>query len=73
MKEITLLEAEYKELKICRQMLSQISLYIEDFCEEEDTTLVGVLKLLAEYHSLKSNLMYNIIKDFKDEDYEKGC
>lgn len=67
MKEITILEAEYKELKACRIMLSQISLYIEDFCDEEDTTLIGVLKLLAEFHSLKSNLMYNTIKDFKED------
>jgi hypothetical protein len=61
MKEITILEAEYNELKACRQMLSQISLYIEDFCEEEDTTLVGVLKVLAEYHTMKSNELYEKI------------
>lgn len=68
MENVTILLAEYKELKACRLMLSQISLYIEDFCKEEDTTLIGVLKLLAEYHTMKSNYMYNIIKDLKDEE-----
>ena len=56
MREIS--EAEYKNLTECFHMLGQISAYIEDFCDEEDTTLMGVLKLLAEYHYLKSDELY---------------
>ena len=44
-------------------MLSQISGYVEDFCKkEEDTTLVAVLRLLAEYHNLLSEYHYNALE-----------
>ena len=66
MKEIT--EAEYNELKDCRLMLSQISCYVEDFCEEEDTTLMGVIKLLALYHQLQSDRMYDKLDRLKEVD-----
>lgn len=56
MKEIT--EAEYNELKACHQMLGQIGSYVEDFCNEEDTTLTGVIRLLAQYHSLQADKLY---------------
>jgi hypothetical protein len=58
MKEITISEAEYKELKDYKQMLSMISVYVELFCHEEDTTLMGVIRLLAQYHYLKSEELY---------------
>lgn len=51
-------QAEYNELKSCSQMLGIIGSYVEDFCNEDDTTLAGVLRLLAEYHSMKSNDLY---------------
>ena len=57
MKEIP--EAEYRELRDCFTMLSQIGAYVEDFCDENDTTLMGVLRLLAEYHHMKSNDIYH--------------
>jgi hypothetical protein len=56
MKEIS--EAEYNELRACHLMLSQIGSYVEDFCNEEDTTLQGVIRLLAEYHHMKSTELY---------------
>jgi hypothetical protein len=65
MKEIS--EAEYNELKACHLMLGQISIYVEDFCKEEDTTLMGVIKLLAEYHSLKSDLLYEAFDKLKEK------
>lgn len=57
MKEIT--EAEYNELRACSQMLGTIGSHVEDFCNEEDTTLVGVLRLLAKYHALQSDSVYH--------------
>ena len=61
--EIT--EAEYTELRESFLMLSQISSYVEDFCEEDDTTLMGVLALLAEYHYMKSDDMYHRLDNLK--------
>ena len=52
-------EKEFKELKSHCQMLGMIASYVDDFCDEEDTTLTGVMKLLADYHYLKGeNLMF---------------
>ena len=52
-------EKEYKELKSHSQMLGMIGAYVEEFCDEEDTTLTGVIKLLADYYALKGeNLMF---------------
>jgi len=64
---IQISEAEYNELRACRQMLCQISVYVEHFCNEEDTTLMGVLRLLAEYHSLKSLEMYHSLDQLKEQ------
>ncbi len=35
-------------------MLGQIANLVADFCDEEDTTLQGVARLLALYHDAKS-------------------
>ena len=51
-------EEEYNDLKSHSQMLGMIGSYVEEFCEEDDTTLAGVVRLLAEYHSLKSKDLY---------------
>ena len=52
-------EKEYKELTSHSQMLGMIGTYVEEFCDEEDTTLTGVIKLLADYYALKGeNLMF---------------
>jgi predicted glycosyltransferase involved in capsule biosynthesis len=49
-------------------MLSQIAGYVENFCGEEDTTLMGVIKLLAEYHQLKANHLYDRLSSLEDEE-----
>lgn len=58
MKEVTISEAEYNELKSCHHMLGMIGTYVELFCQENDTTLMGVIRLLAQYHYLKSEELY---------------
>lgn len=67
MKTITILEAEHKELKACHLMLSQISLHVEDFCNPEDTTLAGVLRILAKYHAMKSNELYETLDKLNED------
>ena len=52
-------EKEYSELKSDSKMLGMIASYVDDFCDEEDTTLTGVMKLLADYYALRGeNLMF---------------
>lgn len=63
--EIT--EQEYHSLKECHKMLGIISCYVEDYCDEEDTTLMGVIRLLSEYHQIKSDLLYQKLEDLKKE------
>ncbi len=66
MKELT--DEQFDELKSHSLMLSRISAYVEDFCRsEEDTTLVGVLRLLSEYHSLKADSMYDRLEAEKEK------
>lgn len=57
--------AQLEEYKRSSIMLSQISAYVEDFCNEEDTTLVGVVRLLAEYHQLKAENLYQKLYKLK--------
>ena len=61
MKELT--DEQFNELKSHSQMLGVIGMYVEDFCEENDTTLVGVMRLLAEYHSMMTIQLYNDIDE----------
>jgi hypothetical protein len=61
---------EYQHLKDCHQMLGMISCYVEDFCREEDTTLIGVVRLLAEYHQLKSDSLYERLEELKKQSEE---
>lgn len=58
-------DEEYGKLKANSIMLGQIAGYVEDFCEEEDTTLVGVMKLLSEYYYLKSDAINQDIESIK--------
>ena len=60
MKQIT--EEEYNDLKSHSQMLGIIGSQVEEFCEEDDTTLIGVMRLLAAYHSFKSRDLYDRIE-----------
>ena len=43
-----------KELEDCELMLGRIANLIQEFCEEEDTTLQGVAKLLANYRECQA-------------------
>lgn len=61
MKEIE--DKHYNALVEDSLMLSQIATYVENFCEGEDTTLMGVVKLLAEYHNLKCERYYRVLDD----------
>lgn len=61
---------EYQNLKNCQLMLGMISCYVEDFCREEDTTLIGVVRLLAEYHQLKSDHLYEKLEELKKQSEE---
>jgi hypothetical protein len=58
-------DEEYSNLKANSIMLGQIASYVEDFCKEEDTTLVGVMKLLSEYYYLKSDAINQDIERIK--------
>ena len=57
--------AQLEQYKRSSIMLSQIAAYVEDFCNEEDTTLVGVVRLLAEYHQLKADNLYEKLEKLK--------
>jgi len=53
-----------EQLKKHSQMLGRIAIYVEDFGEsEEDTTLICVLRLLARYHQMEADAMWDAIKD----------
>ena len=43
-----------KELENCELMLGRIANLIQEFCEEDDTTLQGVAKLLANYRECQA-------------------
>ena len=58
MNEITITEAEYNNLKDSHQMLGAVGCYLADFCNDEETVLVGVMRLLAQYHRMKSDELY---------------
>lgn len=52
-----------EKLKEHSQMLSRIALYVEGFAEShEDTTAICVLRLLAKYHQLEADCMWDAIK-----------
>ena len=60
MNQVTLTQEQYNELKSHSAMLGQIGSYVDTFCKgDEDTTLNGVLRLLAEYYNLLSEYHYS--------------
>lgn len=54
--KVEISEQEYKSLKEQSNMLGLIASYVEEFCNQEDTTLVGVLKLISKYHYCRYEL-----------------
>jgi hypothetical protein len=61
---------QYEELQAQSRMLGAISCYVEDFCRDEDTTLIGVVRLLAEYHELQSDCLYTKLEELKKQNNE---
>lgn len=58
---------DIEQLKENSRMLSRIAAYVEDFAESnEDTTIICVLRLLARYHHMEADCMYDAIKDEKE-------
>ena len=47
-------KAEYEKLKRHSSMLGQIGNLVEDFCEEDDTTEMGVRRILSELYFRRS-------------------
>lgn len=73
MKEITILEAEYKELKACHQMLGRIGSYVEDLLQDEETVEVGVLRLLADYYFFKSEETLTLLEKIQQKSDNNQC
>ena len=65
----TLSEEEFSILRDRSLMLGVIAGYVEEFCEEDETPLMGVVRLLARYHEETSrNLCYVHTKMRRDLD-----
>ena len=55
---------DIEQLKENSRMLSRIAAYVEDFAEsDEDTTIICVLRLLAKYHQMEADYIWDAIKD----------
>lgn len=55
---------DIEQLKENSRMLSRIAAYVEDFAEsDEDTTLICVLRLLARYHQMEADAMWDSIRE----------
>ena len=55
---------DIEQLKEHSRMLSRIAAYVEDFAEsDDDTTIICVLRLLARYHQMEADCMWDAIKD----------
>lgn len=55
---------DIEQLKENSRMLSRIAAYVEDFAEsDEDTTVICVLRLLARYHQMEADCIWDAIKD----------
>ena len=61
MKELT--DEQFEQLRSNSQMLGRIGSYVEDFLkDDEDTVEEGVLRVLAEYFSLRSDATYETLR-----------
>ena len=50
-----------KELEDCELMLGRIANLIQEFCEGEDTTLMGGAKLLANYRECQAKEAWDFV------------
>lgn len=54
---------DIEKLKSDSRMLSRIALHVEDFAKsDEDTTIICVLRLLARYHQMEADSLYEAIE-----------
>jgi hypothetical protein len=51
---VTLTRKEFERYEKNTAMLNSVALAVEDFCRGEDTVLIGILRVIKEYHFLKS-------------------
>ena len=54
-------EEQIKQLEDCDLMLGRIASLVGEFCEEEETTLQGVAKLLALYRDLQAKDAWDFV------------
>jgi hypothetical protein len=52
---------QIKQLEEHSLMLGRIANLVEEFCEEDDTTLQGVAKLLARYRDLQAKDAWDFV------------
>ena len=50
-----------KELEDCEIMLGRIANLVQEFCEEDDTTLQGVVRLLANYRECQAKEAWDFL------------
>lgn len=56
-----------KELEDCALMLGRIANLVQEFCEEEETTLQGVAKLLAHYRDSQAKEAWDFVDELNFE------
>lgn len=49
------------ELEDCELMLGRIANLVQEFCEEDDTTLQGVARLLANYREYQAKEAWDFL------------
>jgi ferritin len=54
-------EEQIKQLEDCDLMLGRIASLVQEFCEEDETTLQGVAKLLALYRDLQAKDAWDFV------------
>jgi len=50
-----------KELEDCELMLGRIANLVQEFCEEDETTLQGVAKLIANYREYQAKEAWDFV------------
>lgn len=59
---------DIEELKRQSRMLSRIAAHVEDFVEnDDDTTFICVLRLLARYHQMEADSLWDLIRKEEEQ------
>jgi hypothetical protein len=58
-------QKQFNEYRSHSHMLGRIACHVSDFCGENDTTEIGVLRLLASYYELKAFQIHEDIESRK--------